>query len=174
MLEVFKVFLFGENAFSLLQKKLNNVLFFFAGLILFAITLSLPAGEVKIEKIAFTFAVSGIGFAIVIFLSFILTRFFGRDSASKKHFKEFSASTAILGAAGSIISLAIISVGLAVNSVFESEAFASLATSLVPFYSFVFFAWSCEQASGLKSAKAIIVGLTSLALFVALHLIAGS
>lgn len=170
MLEFLKAFIFGENAFSLLEKKLNKTVFFLAGILVFALTLSIPTGETQIEKVAFTFAVSGISFAAVVLLSFTLARVLG----SKKQFKEFSASTAVLGAAGSIISLAVITIALAVNSVFESEAFATLATSIIPFYSFVFFAWSCEQSSGLKEAKAIIVGLASLALFVLLHLIVGS
>lgn len=162
-----KAFAFSENALKRAQHKLAGVKYLVLGVALLSVAFSVPSEGDTLSKTAKTFLAAVLGYSLVIAACFVIAKALG----SKKHFKEYAGVSSLAGGLGALIALAGVGIALLANSLFKSEAFAGLASSVIPFYSFALFGWASETAADLKEAKGIALGIVSTALFVLLSVL---
>lgn len=159
------------------QKALENVSHFSKYslgalmLILTSLILIFPTNkkELAIASLVTNFFAVLAGLLLINLLTYATMRILG----SKTKFKSFfsTVNTAMF------MSLLVISIPIALvsfalfSTMMRSQSAVSMFFSLIPFYNYLIYGWSCESMARLKGVKSVILALVSLVLIFFLNLI---
>ena len=155
---IFKAIFFNEEAINEISKT-SDIRYGLLALLISTLILIVPTELQFSFKILFqNFLVVFAGLLLTSSIVFVIAKFMG----TQIDYERFISSVKIILASSLI--LISVPVLLFVNILFNIKDLSAVLFSLIPYYNFVIFGYSCEIISGFRKFKAILFALMSMLL----------